>query len=46
MTRRCISSKPIKTEGGARMIRAFDLQPDGTVRNMRVHYNFYPRTKC
>lgn len=30
------------TEGGARMIRAYDLRPDGTVRNMRVHYNFYP----
>ena len=29
-------------ENGARMIRAFDLQPDGTVRNMRVHYDFYP----
>ena len=29
-------------EGGARMIRAFDLRPDGTVANMRVHYNFYP----
>jgi gluconolactonase len=29
-------------EGGARMIRAFDLLPDGTARNMRVHYNFYP----
>jgi gluconolactonase len=29
-------------EGGARMIRAFDLQADGTVRNMRIHYNFYP----
>lgn len=29
-------------QGGARMIRAWDLQPDGTVRNMRVHYNFYP----
>jgi gluconolactonase len=29
-------------EGGARMIRAYDLQPDGTVENMRVHYNFYP----
>ncbi len=29
-------------EGGARMIRAYDLQPDGTIRNMRVHYNFYP----
>ena len=29
-------------EGGARMIRAYDLLPDGSVRNMRVHYNFYP----
>ena len=29
-------------QGGARMIRAYDLQPDGTVRNMRVHYNFSP----
>ena len=29
-------------EGGARMIRAYDLLPEGTVRNMRVHYNFYP----
>jgi gluconolactonase len=29
-------------EGGARMIRAYDLHPDGTVTNMRVHYNFYP----
>jgi gluconolactonase len=28
--------------GGARLIRAFDLTPDGTPRNMRVHYNFYP----
>ena len=28
--------------GGARMIRAYDLQPDGTVRNTRVLYNFYP----
>ena len=28
--------------GGARMIRAYDLQADGTVTNMRVHYNFYP----
>jgi gluconolactonase len=27
---------------GARMIRAYDLQADGSVRNMRVHYNFYP----
>jgi gluconolactonase len=31
-----------QAEGGARMIRAYDLLPDGTVRNMRVHYNFYP----
>ncbi|MEP6536060.1 MAG: SMP-30/gluconolactonase/LRE family protein [Bryobacteraceae bacterium] len=29
-------------QNGARMIRAYDLQPDGSVRNMRVHYNFYP----
>jgi gluconolactonase len=29
-------------KGGARMIRAFDLAPDGSVHNMRVHYNFYP----
>ena len=27
---------------GARMIRAYDLRPDGSVANMRVHYNFYP----
>lgn len=31
-----------RAEGGARMIRAYDLRPDGTVGNMRVHYNFYP----
>ena len=31
-----------QADKGARMIRAFDLQPDGSVRNMRVHYNFYP----
>jgi gluconolactonase len=31
-----------REKGGARMIRAYDLQPDGSVRNMRVHYNFYP----
>ena len=24
------------------MIRRYDLQPDGTVPNMQVHYNFYP----
>jgi gluconolactonase len=29
-------------QGGARMIRAYDLHADGTVGNMRVHYNFYP----
>lgn len=29
-------------EGGERAIRAYDLQPDGSVRNKRVHYNFYP----
>jgi len=29
-------------EGGARMIRAYDLAKDGSVSNMRVHYNFYP----
>ncbi len=28
--------------GGARMIRAYDLRSDGTVGNMRIHYNFYP----
>ena len=31
-----------QAEGGARMIRAYDLRADGTVGNMRVHYNFYP----
>ena len=31
-----------RSEKGARMIRAYDLQPDGTVRNMRVFHNFYP----
>jgi gluconolactonase len=29
-------------EKGARMIRAYDLQPDGSLRNMRVFHNFYP----
>ena len=29
-------------QGGARLIRAYDLQPDGTVRNMKVHYTFSP----
>jgi len=31
-----------QAQGGARMIRSYDLQPDGTVRNMRVHYTFSP----
>jgi gluconolactonase len=31
-----------RAEGGARMIRAYDLRPDGTVASMRVHYDFYP----
>jgi gluconolactonase len=31
-----------QAKDGARMIRVYDLLPDGTVRNMRVHYNFYP----
>jgi gluconolactonase len=28
--------------GGPRLIRSYDLQADGTVRNMRVHYDFLP----
>ena len=31
-----------KVEGGTRAIRAFDLSAEGTLRNKRVHYNFYP----
>ena len=31
-----------QAKDGARMIRAFDLSPEGTVSRMRVHYNFYP----
>jgi gluconolactonase len=31
-----------QSEGGARMIRAYDLAKDGSVSNMRVHCNFYP----
>ena len=31
-----------QTANGPRSILAFDLQPDGTVRNGRVHYNFFP----
>ena len=30
-----------QVQGGARLIRAYDLQPDGTVRNMRVLYDFH-----
>lgn len=29
-------------KGGAKLIRAYDLRPDGTVTNMRVLYNFAP----
>ncbi len=29
-------------KGGAKLIRAYDLQPDGAVANMRVFYNFAP----
>jgi len=29
-------------ESGARMIRSYDLEPEGTVRNMQVLYNFSP----
>lgn len=31
-----------QSANGARMLRAFDLKPDGTVANMRVYVNFYP----
>lgn len=31
-----------KVEGGTRAIRAFDLSPEGTLSNSRVHHNFYP----
>jgi len=31
-----------QAEGGARLIRAYDLAADGSISNMRVHYNFYP----
>ena len=27
---------------GPRMLRAYDLQPDGSVKNMRVFHNFFP----
>ena len=29
-------------QNGARLIRAYDLQPDGSLKNMRIHYSFYP----
>ncbi|MBM3736695.1 MAG: SMP-30/gluconolactonase/LRE family protein [Acidobacteria bacterium] len=31
-----------QSEGGARMLRAYDLAADGAVSNMRVFFNFYP----
>jgi gluconolactonase len=31
-----------QAQGGARVVRSYDLQPDGTVRNMRILYNFAP----
>ncbi len=31
-----------QSEGGPRMIRAFDLSPEGTASNMRVFHDFYP----
>jgi gluconolactonase len=31
-----------QAEGGARMLRAFDLNADGSLKNMRVFHNFYP----
>jgi len=31
-----------KVQGGTRAIRAYDLSPEGTLSNRRVHYNFYP----
>ncbi len=30
------------TEGGARMLRAYDLAEDGSISNMRVFHDFYP----
>ena len=34
-----------QAQGGARLIRSYDLEPDGTVRNMRVLYDFAPRSR-
>lgn len=31
-----------QAQGGPRLIRSYELQPDGTVRNMRVLYDFAP----
>ena len=31
-----------QAQGGARMVRSYDMQSDGTARNRRVHYNFSP----
>lgn len=31
-----------QAKGGARLIRRYDLRPDGTIGNMRVHYDFSP----
>ncbi len=31
-----------QAEGGARLIRAYDLQPDGTLANMRIFHDFSP----
>ncbi|MBL9131386.1 MAG: SMP-30/gluconolactonase/LRE family protein [Verrucomicrobiaceae bacterium] len=31
-----------QAQGGARLIRAYDLQADGSVTNMRVHFDFAP----
>lgn len=31
-----------QAEGGARMLRAYDLQADGSLKNMRVFHNFSP----
>lgn len=31
-----------QAQGGARLIRAYDLQADGSVINMRVHFDFSP----
>ena len=39
-TRSGVVAKANSAEGGARLIRAYDLAPDGSVSRMRVHYNF------